>query len=56
MSIPNSKTIAGRLDLVRDMTNDRLKDSERLALIIAANMIRENPEICQKYIDDKYNK
>ena len=54
MGIPNAKTIAGRLDLIRDKYNDKLTDDERNALIIAANVVRESREIAQENINIQY--
>jgi hypothetical protein len=54
MGIPNAKTIAGRLDLIRDKYNDKLTDDERNALIIAANVVRESCEIAQENVNIQY--
>lgn len=54
MSKPNPKTVAGRLDLIRDRNYGKLTNEEIEALIIAANIVRENPDFSQKHIDYYY--
>lgn len=46
----NPKTASATLNIIRDKYCRELSAQEQTALIIAENMIRENPELAAKYI------
>lgn len=48
--------IAAALDGIRDKHNEILTDNERIALIVAANLVLENRELVKKKLGSYQNR